>query len=131
MESRKGKKRGGEERRTGVLSNADDESLGGGGGAECVCVTGVHSSLFFPIHKAPPPLSSPPLLSLCVTAGVGNVKGRTKSSPLSSPESPDASDATPPSHAEQWDKSSELSHSLAHYWDTDAIVLLQILIVFF
>lgn len=67
---RKKKKRGGEEGRTGVLSNADDESWGGG-----------LSSLFFPFREHPPPS---PLLSLCVTAGVGNLKGRTKTSSLSS-----------------------------------------------
>lgn len=75
------KKRGGEERRTGVLSNADDESLGRevevalrvmgrGEGAEGGALQFIFS------HSESTPTS--PLLSLCVTAGGGNVKGRTK-----------------------------------------------------
>lgn len=51
-------------------------SLGEGG-----CVTG--GSLVYFFHSESTPSSS--LLSLCVTAGVGNVKGRTKTNSLSSP----------------------------------------------
>lgn len=50
-------------------------SLGEGG-----CVTGGSPVYFF--HSESTPSSS--LLSLCVTAGVGNVKGRTKTNSLSS-----------------------------------------------
>lgn len=99
---RKQKKRGGEERRTGVLSNADDESWGGGGGAAGWGGSPVYF-FSFSEHRPPPPhpprLLSP-LLSLSVTAGVGNAKRvggggwRTKTSSLSSLGSTAPSDAT-------------------------------------
>lgn len=53
-----------------------------GRGGEGVVAGGGGSPVYF-FHSESTPSSS--LLSLCVTAGVGNVKGRTKTSSLSSP----------------------------------------------
>lgn len=65
---------------------------GGVVAAAVVVVERGGSPVYF-FHSESTPSSSP--LSLCVTAGVGNVKGRTKTEPAVQPGSAAASDATP------------------------------------